>query len=88
MIGWNFRGGLSHTTLPELSERSRLVPTVPVGMPSRTLCVLFRWPGGAASRRRGASQTAFPRESAMHDPQVRSRRHPCFLVPTGTVRTS
>ena len=26
MIGWNFRGGLSHTTLPELSECFTLVP--------------------------------------------------------------
>ena len=38
-------------------------PRSSVGMPFGTLCVLLCWPGGAVSRRRGASQTAFPRRS-------------------------
>jgi hypothetical protein len=37
-----------------------LVPTLRVGMPSRTLCVLFR-ATGPYDRRRSASKTAFPR---------------------------
>jgi hypothetical protein len=62
-----------------------LVPTVPVGMPSRTLCVpSVRRPQSAPRRRRGASKTAFPRGPWERVGASRSGREPQAVTAGGS----
>jgi hypothetical protein len=69
---WTFRrADDAGQSLMTTETREFLVPTVPVGMPSSTLCVVLL-------EGRGASRTAFPMQSIGYEigPHLRAHRDP------------